>query len=133
MRARNLLFVAVIAYGAWHGFQGRPVSTGPGVLAPDVPRQEPVPQAELPFKGYRLIPLARYRLEARVLSTEHYHLGREAELAPVDLALGWGRMSDQEVLERINISQGNRFYFWRYEGAPPSRMTKSSAPAAIIT
>jgi hypothetical protein len=54
-----------------------------------------------------------------VLSRENYHLGDEAELSPVDLALGWGVMSDQAVLDRIDITQGGRWYFTRYEYPAP--------------
>ncbi|MDD3608928.1 MAG: hypothetical protein PHI49_04125 [Halothiobacillaceae bacterium] len=119
MRARNYLFIALVGYGAWSAFKGRPVDTGPGALAPGRPQQEKTASTEQRFKGYRLVPLADYHLEARVLSTQHYTLGREAELSPVDLALGWGRMSDRQVLDRLDISQGNRFYYWRYQGEPP--------------
>ena len=41
--------------------------------------------------GYRIIPLEKFNFEARVLRAEHYSMDREAQLAPVDLALGWGR------------------------------------------
>ena len=44
--------------------------------------------------------------------------GREADLSPVDVAFGWGRMSDPAVIERLTISQSNRWYHWRYEGEP---------------
>jgi hypothetical protein len=43
---------------------------------------------------------------------ERYRFDRGADLSPVDLALGWGPMSDQAVLDRIDISQGGRFYYW---------------------
>jgi hypothetical protein len=56
-----------------------------------------------------------------VLSTEHYRHGREAELAPVDLALGWGPMAEDAVLEALDISQSGRFFFWRAEAFPIPR------------
>jgi hypothetical protein len=37
----------------------------------------------------------------------------------MDLALGWGVMSDQQVLDRITITQGTRWYFTRYEYPAP--------------
>ena len=39
-------------------------------------------------------PTARYRIEAMVLSRMHYESGREGQLSKVDLALGWGPMSN---------------------------------------
>jgi len=35
--------------------------------------------------------------------------------------VGWGPMSDSAVLEDIEISQGNRFYYWRTENWPIPR------------
>ena len=37
----------------------------------------------------------------------------------MDVAFGWGKMSDEAVLARIDVSQSGRFYYWRYEGSPP--------------
>jgi hypothetical protein len=55
------------------------------------------------------------------LSSERYSLGREADLSPVDLALGWGKMSDEAVLSKINITQSNRFYYWHVDAFPIPR------------
>ncbi len=77
--------------------------------------------ARIQFGGYSIQPLASFQGTARVLSTEHYRLGREAELSPVDLALGWGPMADDEVLDSIEIRQSGRFFFWRTEQFPIPR------------
>jgi hypothetical protein len=42
-----------------------------------------------------------------------------AALVPVDLAVGWGPMSDQAVLDQLTISQSARFFFYEYKGQPP--------------
>ena len=55
------------------------------------------------------------------MATKDYTFGREADLAPVDLALGWGAMSDEAVLSKISISQSNRFYYWRVDEFPIPR------------
>ena len=52
----------------------------------------------------------------RILHREDYSLGSLASLVPTDFAVGWGRMSDSAVLAGIEISQANRFYFWRTRG-----------------
>lgn len=132
-----LVLVALISWGAYSHWQKRPVSHGPGVTAASTPQQReveskpassPAPEqhaiagsTEYTLYDYRIIPLADFSIEARVLSAKHYNLGREADLAPVDLALGWGRMSDEAVLSRIEISQSGRFYFWRTEDFPIPR------------
>lgn len=65
-----------------------------------------------------LIPRATFELQARVLSSRHYRLGREARISPVDLALGWGPMAEDRVVEAVEISQRNRWYYWRTRAAP---------------
>ncbi len=71
------------------------------------------------FQGYNITNLEPYAGEFRVLSRENYNFGREAELSPVDFALGWGQMAKPEVYKQLSIRQSNRWYHWRYEHAPP--------------
>jgi hypothetical protein len=113
-----MLFVLlVLAVRQW---ENRPITHPPGVLVPELPRQEALAGAgPLRVDAFTLTPRANFRIRARVLSREDYHLGDEADLSPVDLALGWGVMSDQDVLDRIDISQGGRWYFTRYEYPAP--------------
>jgi hypothetical protein len=87
------------------------------------PLQEPVKNAFQPFSTgeYTFTPLARFQAAARVLGTKHYSMDREASLAPVDLALGWGPMAKREVLNAISISQSGRFYYWRTDNFPIPR------------
>ena len=42
--------------------------------------------------------LAGFSVEARVLGREDYRFDREADYAPTDLALGWGRMTEDAVV-----------------------------------
>ena len=53
-----------------------------------------------------------------MLSATRYWSDRESQLAPVDLALGWGPMSDSAVLDHIAIGQMSRFYTWAEHDAP---------------
>ena len=71
------------------------------------------------FKGVHLTPRADFSGEVRVLSRERYWLGAFADIAPLDIAVGWGPMSDSAVLAQIDISQGARFYYWHYSEEPP--------------
>jgi hypothetical protein len=64
----------------------------PSLVQPfEPPRQSPVPPSLAPFrlKAATLTPLAGFSIDARVLSRRDYRSDREAELSPVDLALGW--------------------------------------------
>ncbi len=123
----GLLLIAGL--GAAHWWRARPLTPGPGVLAPDVPTQIDLEQGSALQRGdVTLVTRARFELTARVLSREDYRFDAGARLAPVDLAMGWGRMSDSSVLAGIEISQGNRFYHWHVNAFPiPRREIETSS------
>jgi len=109
------LFIALIIFGGWKYWQKPSVST-----APDDPVQSYRDQGRVYQHGNcALEVLANFDIEARVLSKRFYDSDAEAELAPVDLALGWGAMADSSVLYKLSISQANRFYHCRWENEPP--------------
>jgi hypothetical protein len=83
------------------------------------PRQEVTDEAAFKHKEYKIFPRRTFYLEARVLSKRRYRTGREAQLAPLDLALGWGPMSDDTILKDIKITQSNQWYSYRYKLPPP--------------
>jgi hypothetical protein len=113
-----LAFLAVVF--AWRDWARREIDHPPGVLVPEAPKQSVVGGAtSFEFAGYSLSPRALFEIRARVLSREDYRWSQGADLSPMDLALGWGKMSDQNVLDRIDISQGARWYHTRYENPAP--------------
>lgn len=94
----------------------------PGVTAPTAPRQQKLSKAPVFVRDdFILRPVAEFELSARVLGKERYRLGRAAQLSPIDLALGWGPMSDQSVIDQIKITQSRRFYWWRVKQYPVPR------------
>ncbi len=84
-----------------------------GVLAPGEPSQVDTSPRTWTRGDAHFTALARFDIRARVLSTCHYFFDQLSGISPVDLALGWGRMSDSDVLAGIRINQGGRFYYWR--------------------
>jgi hypothetical protein len=89
------------------------------VLVKADPAQTNITPMTLPAIGsYRIEAVALYDITARILHTKRYWTGRN-DLVPVDIAAGWGRMSDQAVLDGLTISQSNRFYFYRWSNQPP--------------
>jgi len=122
-RMMRWLLIALIVFGAWQWWGSRGIEHAPGVNAAAAPEQRVITAGPPQFqkKGYTLTALARFTLTARVLGVEHYHFDREADLAPVDFALGWGPMSDSAVLSKLKISQGGRFYHWRTDEFPIPR------------
>ena len=94
----------------------------PGIIVNEIPKQtEPADRTPWYVDEFKIAPLARFEIRARVLSVEGYSSGRESDLSPVDFALGWGPMSDQSVLDKIDISQGRRWYRWSCDQFPIPR------------
>jgi hypothetical protein len=111
-----LICVFAVAYGFVNWWSDRPVHQASGVLAKAEPAQTPIDRAApLEKNDFAIKPLARYEITARVLSKESYRWDVGAKLVPVDLTMGWGPMSDSAVLDKLEISQGNRWYNWRID------------------
>lgn len=125
MNWKLALFIGLLSFGAYQHFAKQPITHGNGILAGNLPIQTSLPQplndANFSLNGYQLKLLQKFDLQARVLSTEHYSSDREADLSPVDLALGWGSMSDEANLKDIAISQSGRWYFWHVDHFPIPR------------
>ncbi len=100
-----------------------------GVVAPGVPQQVDIAHgARLRRGNVTLVARAHFDITARVLARKHYAHDDGAHLAPEDLALGWGRMSDSAVLAHIQISQSGRFYYWHAARYPiPRREIETSS------
>lgn len=118
---RTLIILGVATVLAFWFNRDRGVDPGPGAVAPDVPTQTRGGGAPFVHKGYTVQPQASFQITARVLSTRTYSSGREADLSPVDVALGWGPMSDAAVVQQISISQSNRWYRWHAQQFPIPR------------
>jgi hypothetical protein len=115
-----LIVSALILFFLFYQNEQSSVRRPPGILAAGEPFQVDLEsQPRLVKKGYKIEALARYSIQARVLRTERYRFDRNADLAPVDLALGWGEMSDSAVIDKLVISQGQRFVEVNYSGNPP--------------
>ncbi len=113
--------LAFVTWSAWHAWRDRAADAPPGVLAPTDPVQSEIAGEPPRVRGdWTLRPRARYVITARVLSRETYAWDAFASAAPVDLALGWGPMSDSAVLAPLEITQGARFYGVRWRGDPPA-------------
>ncbi|WP_043309444.1 hypothetical protein [Pseudomonas sp. ML96] len=113
MNARRLLLALILLTLFAFGWQWlRPPGEAPQVS---------VPNGVIRLNGHTITPLQPFQLEALVLSREDYRFDRGAKVSPTDLALGWGPMADPQVLARIDISQGNRWYRWRTADFPIPR------------
>ncbi|GAA0713203.1 hypothetical protein [Dokdonella soli] len=136
MRRLAIVLCALALLGAAHWYRQRPIGHVAGVLVAGEPLQtEPSSRATIRHGDFDLLPLADFDVEARVLSRHDYSFGTESVLSPTDFALGWGRMSDTAVIERLDVEQSARWYTYHWNGAPPiplDEIVRSSANMHLI-
>jgi hypothetical protein len=120
VKSASCLALIVVAWFAYARITA-PVTYPPGILIAREPEQTEITANDSPFEDgkFHLQPLAHFALDARVLHRKIYRYDRAASLVPVDLAVGWGRMSDQAVLDRLMISQSARFFWYEWRGEAP--------------
>jgi len=113
------LILLLVAAAAWFLFRDQPAHWH-GIPAAAEPQQttKDLPKTFL-HERYTVTPLARYSITAVVLSRDRYRFDPAADLAPVDLALGWGSMSIAGVINELKISQSGRWYEYVYSNEPP--------------
>ncbi len=126
------VLIAMLVAGLWGGWNWwsseRHVHVPPGIVAAAEPEQRNIDsRVTFDAKGHTFIKRAEFALTARVLRKEIYRVDGGANLAPVDLGLGWGPMSDSRIVDQLEFSQMGRFLFWR----PRNPATFPLAPAAI--
>ncbi|MCO5111057.1 MAG: hypothetical protein M9929_09465 [Burkholderiaceae bacterium] len=117
-----------------HGPKAVPVPVAQQIHA-QTPVQTPTDKAPFAFEGYQIRPLAQFAVRARVLGREDYRMDKEADLSPIDLALGWKQMADPAVYGPLNITQGGRWYRYSWKDQPPialQEIIESSANMHMI-
>ena len=108
---RYLWLLMVVGFlGGWHWWTyERPVTRGSGVVVAGEPEQRALDAPrQWNARGYTFIARARYDITSRILRRENYHVDGGANIAPLDLAVGWGPMSDSTVLDSLEITQMGR-------------------------
>ena len=118
---KEFWFIGALLFGVYF-WSGREIARPGGVLVSEEPVQRQVYTSRLREKnGFQIALLASFDIRARVIAVESYRFDRGAALSPVDLALGWGPMSNSDILKQISFSQGGRFYRWWAQKFPVPR------------
>jgi len=132
----RLIVCALIAWAGHAWWSSRPLRQAPGVLVPEAPVQEGTPAQVIQRGDFRLTAIARYKLRGRVLGKKRYWDKPQNQLVPIDVAVGWGRMSDQAVLDGFSdFTMGNRFFFYEWQRQPPiprEEIARSAANNHVI-
>lgn len=110
---KHILFVVILLGGAYYFWTTRPIVHGPGEVAPNEPTQQRAYGINpISHNGVTIKPIARFDIEARVLSKKRYYQDDESEYAPFDIVVGWGPMSDENNLNEMMIKQADRSFYW---------------------
>jgi len=116
---KHLLFIVLLCGGVYYYWTTRPVTHGPGVVAPDKPRQQEVYNVKkMHYKDIQIVPKAKITLEARVLSIKNYYFDTFSDLTPTDIVFGWGPMSDETNLNTIMVRQSDRSFYFEMTNPP---------------
>lgn len=126
----NFLIIALISLFITgccrlYGPNGSPIDPGTGainVLADPVQCNLTNPQ-NIVLKAQNtpllVTPVAGYKIAAEVKSKMKYSWDWSSEIGPYDLALVWGDLTKPDVEKHITYSQGNRWYYFHYDGQCP--------------
>ncbi|HSV17594.1 MAG TPA: hypothetical protein VLR71_04230 [Casimicrobiaceae bacterium] len=117
---RHWLFLVLLAasvWGAGHWFlYERAVHHAPGPLAPEEPAI--ALGSQLPpwtdARGFRYGALGRFAGRVVVVSRRNYAIGEFAHLAPTDLAIVWGPLSDPRAYAQLSFDQRGSPFSGRY-------------------
>ena len=122
MNKQLIIFVIiVIAAGLVYYYVNKPVSTRNSysdiVTWSDPIQNNDISIADINIKisngDITLIPRAKYRIAAKVLSKLRYKDGWLGKISPYDLVLGWGGLTEPELKKSIQYSQMGRFYTYK--------------------
>jgi len=122
---RQLLSVLLVILGVIFFEKMRPVGQPPGILAPDPPSVQMVAEKPPLFERdkYVIEGLAQFKAKARVLSLERYGGDSQARIAPLDVALGWDKLSDSTTFKGVDVAQTERqVVFESYNPELPNKL-----------
>jgi hypothetical protein len=133
MRTLLVIIVAASLWGAYNGFITRERTHPPGPIATEEPRQRNIDNgATFQRDRYTLTKRAKFSTTARLLRTERYRTDAGAEISPIDVAIGWGPMSDSTLLDQLKLSQSGRFLHWTSSKQPTVSLEAINRSAANL-
>ena len=126
---RQFLLIAMLVLGLWFYETMRPVPQPPGILVQDPPQLKTLADKAPTFvrNDHVFTALARLEARGRILSIERYGRDRESRAALLDVALGWGKMSDSVTLKNVDVAQSERRVLSKsYDPALPDSEVEAS-------
>lgn len=87
---------------------GQSISMGPGISVEEVPLQSPTSAEAFNHEGYHISPVADFECSAKIISKKYYS-DDWSDISPIDMTLGWNKLSDESIIHRINFDQTTRW------------------------
>jgi hypothetical protein len=81
--------------------------------------QEDIITLEIKDGVFELKPMATYKASVMVMSKKFYSHGWDGKIAPIDLALAWGKLTEPQYDKHIDYSQSDRWYYFEYDAESP--------------
>ncbi|MBK8946724.1 MAG: hypothetical protein IPM32_15830 [Ignavibacteriae bacterium] len=112
----------ILIIGLYFLFKSDEIKQPPGILAPNPPIQKNLSQKEIwLYNDYVLTSIAEFEITCKVLQLKNYNNDKMSNFSPIDIAVGWGKMSDQNIVDKLDIKQQHRWYVWRTKQFPIPR------------
>ena len=105
-----VILALLLAFTLYMEVRGtRAITYPPGILIESEPQMALIGDPR-PWKvGNReIVPLVQFWLQGRVLCSERYKEDQLSDICPIDIGLGWGPMSDQSAIDRLDFVQSDR-------------------------
>ena len=98
---------------------------------------ETIPVIEISGKDFiaELTPRYNYSISAKVILRKNYYYDYPfSNISPMDLGLGWDVMTDDSILNRLDIRNSNRFLVWHSwaDDLPYQEMANCTSNVHII-
>lgn len=111
--------LVIIIAGLFFLFRTKEIKQPHGILAPKIPIQTKLKKAETwQVDDYNFNAVLHFETTAKVLSVREYGSDDLSVFCPMDLALGWGKMADQQIVDQLDIKQQHRWYVWQTKKFP---------------
>ncbi|NOX17044.1 MAG: hypothetical protein GXO87_02030 [Chlorobi bacterium] len=121
MTVKHVIFIflfAAIIFAVIKFYPDNEIKQPPGILVKNPPISKPLVKGKKWTKDdFNFTALRSLKMEARVLGKESYWADSGSELSPYDLAVGWGPLSNQTVVDGIEFWQARRWLHWKFKKA----------------
>lgn len=86
----------------------------PGQLIESAPTQDNLTSAnsipQVTIGQYIITPLTTYSGSVLILGVEDYYFGDDVDLMPRDYIFSWGKLTNQDLIDKVEFDQGGRWY-----------------------